>query len=223
METSTAKAIIFDMDGTLIDSEPLHLLAYQELLEQFEHVWTAQDNREFLGRTDFDVCKAMVSKFNLSLTARQLVERKEHVLQELVEKNAHPRPGVLEILNAAAELKVPMAVASSATLATIAFTIDALGIRKYFSTLSSGEEVSSGKPDPAVFLLAAQRLKVPAQNCLVVEDTLNGIKAAKAAGMYCVAVPCEATSHEDHSLADCRLQSLTELNLQNWLKSGVCR
>jgi HAD superfamily hydrolase (TIGR01509 family) len=209
------------MDGTLIDSEPLHLLAYQRLLEPFQISWTEHDNHEFLGRTDLDVCRAMVSKFNLALSARQLVERKEEILRELLSVSAEPRQGVLALLQQAKALRIPIGLASSATMATIEFTVAALHIRSYFATLTSGEEVERGKPDPSVFLLCSSRLQVAPADCLVVEDTLNGIKAAKAAGMHCLVVPCDATRHEDHSLADARLESLSDFDLARWFNSGV--
>jgi beta-phosphoglucomutase-like phosphatase (HAD superfamily) len=105
-----------------------------------------------------------------------------------------------------------MAIASSATLPTINLVVDRLGIREYFKTLTSGDEVTHGKPAPDVFLLAAKRLGIAPENSLVIEDTLNGMKAAKAAGMMCIAIPCEATMHQDHSIADVRMQSLAQIN-----------
>jgi beta-phosphoglucomutase-like phosphatase (HAD superfamily) len=100
---------------------------------------------------------------------------------------------------------------------TIELVVDTLNIRKYFHNLTSGEEVEHGKPAPDVFLLAAKRLNTPPENCLVVEDTYNGLKAARAAGMKCLVVPCEATRHQDHSAADLLLDSLEQFNLQSWL------
>jgi beta-phosphoglucomutase len=215
------RAIVFDMDGTLIDSEPLHLAAYQKLLQESGHEWTAEDNQEFLGRTDLVVCSFIVDKFNLALSAKQLVELKEEILTQLLLKSVTPRPGVLKVLRQACHLEIDMAIASSARMSTIQFVVDALEIRQFFKTFASGEEVLHGKPAPDVFLLAAQRLETEPKNCLVIEDTLNGIRAAKAAGMLCVAVACEATMHEDHSEADLCLKSLDSLEVARWHATGV--
>jgi HAD superfamily hydrolase (TIGR01509 family) len=208
------------MDGTLVDSEPLHLLAYQQLTEKFGGTYTEDDNREFLGRKDADVCRALVARLNINLTAEQVVARKEELLTKLLQ-DAQPRPGVMAVLDKAHNLGIPMAIASSATMPTIELVVDILKIRLYFKSLTSGDEVAHGKPEPDVFLLASQRLQVKAEDCLVIEDTINGIKAAKAAGMTCLAIPCEATRHQDHSQADVQMESLEQLNVDRWFETGV--
>lgn len=212
----TIEALIFDMDGVLIDSEPLHLLAYQKYLSKFDICFTAEDNHEFLGRKDLDCACALVEKHGLQIAPFQFVEQKEEILHELFKTQLQPRPGVFEILEQARGLSLRMAVASSATLPTIELVVDILKIRHYFLSLTSGDEVAHGKPAPDVFLLAAERLGASPERCLVIEDTQNGIKAAKQAGMLCVAIPCEATLHQNHSEADKRLASLHELALSPW-------
>jgi HAD superfamily hydrolase (TIGR01509 family) len=205
------------MDGVLVDSEPLHLLAFQELMRQFGVEFTAEDNHEFLGRTDLSLAQHTAAKHGLKETPENIVQRKEDILARLIKEQAKARPGVMELLETAKQVSLPMAVASSATMQTIELVVDTLNIRKYFHNLTSGEEVEHGKPAPDVFLLAAKRLNTAPENCLVVEDTYNGLKAARAAGMKCLVVPCEATRHQDHSAADLLLDSLEQFNLQSWL------
>lgn len=211
---SGVKALIFDMDGVIVDSEPFHLLAYQEFFQPFAVHYTEEDNREFLGCKDLSMAAILIKRFKLPHTPESMVRCKEQILCRLLKDNSRPRPGLYEVLKEARSLDLPMAVASSATLATIELVVDTLCIRDYFATLTSGDEVSHGKPAPDIFLLAAGRLAVESGYCLVVEDTLNGIRAAKAAGMHCVAIPCEATRHQDHSLADFSLASLEQLDLR---------
>jgi beta-phosphoglucomutase family hydrolase len=207
------RALIFDMDGVIVDSEPLHLIAYQQILARFEIPYTAQDNREFLGKKDIIIADVLINRHGLPHTPHSFVESKENILFDLIKNQGLERPGLRHILDTAIELKLPMAVASSATMPTIQLVVDTLKIRHYFKTLTSGDEVAHGKPAPDVFLLAAQRLGVEPSACLVIEDTLNGVLAAKAAGMQCVAIPCETTMHQDHSLADQRLTRLDEIDL----------
>lgn len=208
------RALIFDMDGVIVDSEPLHLLAYQEYFEQFDIHYTEEHNQEFLGTKDVAMAQILIDRHNLPETPQTLVRAKESILLRLIKEQALARPGLMEILNGAREVWLPMAIASSATLPTIHLVVDHLNIRDYFRTLTSGDEVKNGKPAPDVFLLAAQRLSVEPQHCLVIEDTLNGIRAAKAATMHCIAIPCEATFHQDHSAADLRLKSLAEISIE---------
>lgn len=207
------KAIIFDMDGVLIDSEPLHLTAMQEFLRGMNVDYSEEMNREFLGRKDLLIAEILIQRFSLKLSPHEFVERKEKILQRLLQNQSVARPGVHSLLNAAKNAGIPMAVASSATLAAIQLVMRVLSIREYFLHFCSGEEVEHSKPSPDIFLLAAKRLDLPPDSCMVIEDSLNGLKAAKSAGMFSIAIPCAATAHQDHSIADMNLSSLEELPL----------
>ena len=211
---SGVKGLILDMDGVIVDSEPLHLLAFQELFTRHNISYTAEHNREFLGRKDIVIADILIKRFFLPETAEEFVQNKESILKRLIVEQGIARPGLMKILELAKSLGLPIAVASSATMPTIQLVVDTLKIRPYFVSLTSGDEVEHGKPAPDVFLLAAKRLGIEPRDCLVIEDTLNGIKAAKAAGMHCIGIPCEATMHQDHSLADMQLKSLEEVDLR---------
>lgn len=208
------RGLIFDMDGVIVESEPLHLIAYQRILAQFEVSYTALDNREFLGKKDIVVADTLIKRHGLPHSPDTFVEEKEIILADLIKTEGTARPGLHSILDMARELSLPLGVASSATMPTIQLVVDTLNIRHYFQTLTSGDEVRHGKPAPDVFLLAASRLGVAPDACLVIEDTINGVKAAKAAGMFCIAIPCETTMHQDHAEADMRLLSLDEIDLR---------
>src|SRR5439155_25510893 len=114
----TIKALIFDMDGVLVDSEPLHLLAYQELMQEFGVNYTEEDNKEFLGRTDLYLAQTMADRHGINLPAQEIVLRKEAILARLMKDEAKIRPGVMDLLQTAKSLGLPMAVASSATMPT---------------------------------------------------------------------------------------------------------
>jgi HAD superfamily hydrolase (TIGR01509 family) len=212
------KGLIFDMDGVLIDSEPLHLQAYQEFLKGFGITFSEADNRPFIGRTDLELAEHLISQHALPLDALQLVEKKEEILARSFSTHLKPMPGVIKILLAAQAISLPCAVASSATLPTIKKVTETLDIARYFQTLTSGDEVAHGKPAPDVYLLAAERIGVLPINCLVIEDSFNGVLAAKAAGMKCIAIPCPTTQHQDHTKADKILGTLESLNLDDWCK-----
>lgn len=216
-----ARALIFDMDGVLIDSEPLHLKAYQVLLNSLGRDYTEEDNRQYLGRKDIEIAASLIEKLKLDFTPQKLTDDKEAILERLFKEESKAQPGVLAVLQKGKELSIPMAIASSATLPTIELVVDILSIRHYFHYLTSGDEVPHGKPAPDVYLLAAKRLGVEPFNCLVIEDTANGVKAAKAANMSCIAIACETTRHEDHSHADLRLDTMAEFDVESWYRSGM--
>lgn len=199
------------MDGVLLDSEPFHLLAWQTVLEQFAVQYTALQHQRFLGRKDLFMAAELARAFSLDIEAEPLTQLKQDCYANLLVRNAVPRCGALELLQFCQLIGVPCALASSATRATVELTVSALRFEPYFQVVVSGDEVEHGKPAPDIFLLAARLLGKTPAHCIVIEDTNNGIKAAEAAGMRCIAVPCEATLHEDHSLADERLTSLSEL------------
>ncbi len=215
MQQRQLKAIIFDMDGVLVDSEPMHLQSYQEILAVYGIAYSEEDNREFLGRKDIVILEMLKQRHILERSAEDLLFEKESILARLLQHDSVPRPGLIAVLETAHANGLPMAVASSATLPTIELVVDALGIRGYFKTLTSGDEVAHGKPAPDVYLLAARRLGIDPRQCLAIEDTAAGITAAKAAAMYCVAIPCDATRHQDHFHADLQLNSLEQLDLHS--------
>lgn len=205
----SAKAVVFDMDGVLVDSEPVHFKSCQEFLRPYNVNYSEADHGQFIGTTDEFMWKIYSEKYNIQVDSEQFIQRREEILIGLLKREAVARPGVYELLERLKQREVPIAVASSSSLSTIGVVLEALKIRAYFDVIASGEEVMHGKPAPDVFLLAAERLGLPPADCLVIEDSHNGTKAAKAAGMYCLAVPCDATRNQDLSLADAYAESLS--------------
>ncbi|HEY3068138.1 MAG TPA: HAD family phosphatase [Methylomirabilota bacterium] len=204
-------AVIFDMDGVLVDSEPLHFESTARVLADLGVRFTAEENDRFVGWTDAAMFDALVGRHRLRVPARDLVARKIAFMLELVHERLPTMAGVPDVPRRLAATGYRLAVASSAAPALIRAVVDALELSALFVALVSSEEVPRGKPAPDVFLEAARRLAVPAARCLVVEDSRNGLLAAKAAGMACVAIACATTRHHDFSEADWRLGSLTEL------------
>jgi HAD superfamily hydrolase (TIGR01509 family) len=204
-------AVIFDMDGVLVDSEPMHLDAMREVLRPYRVPYTDRDNAEFFGFTDFEVFRVLRERYGLEADARELTRRRAKLLIRLTRERTVVMPGIPDVPRRLHALGYRLAVASSSALEVIEATVDVLGLVPVFAALVSGLEVGRGKPAPDVFLETARRLGLPPRDCLVVEDSRNGLLAAKAAGMACAAVPCPATRHEDFSEADFRLAALPEL------------
>jgi HAD superfamily hydrolase (TIGR01509 family) len=204
-------AVIFDMDGVLVDSEPLHFESTARLLADFGVRFTEQENDQFLGWTDRAMFDALVDRHQLAVSPGDLAARRLTLILERISRAVPVMPGVPDVPRRLVADGYRLAVASSAARALIRAVLEALKISALFATVVSSEEVARGKPAPDVFLEAARRLEVPPVRCLVVEDSRNGMLAAKAAGMACAAIPCATTRQQDFREATWRLRSLTEL------------
>jgi HAD superfamily hydrolase (TIGR01509 family) len=204
-------AILFDMDGVLMDSEPLHLRATQFALGDRARSYTERDNRAFFGATDAEMFRALRILFDLDASTDDLVRRKREHLVSLVRTEGRALPGVPDVLLWLRASGLRLGLVSASPRPVIDAILDAVRLGGAFETLVSGDEVPRGKPAPDGYLMAARRLAVDPERCFVVEDTRNGVLAAKAAGMAVAAVPGPATSHEDFSTADLILPSLEAL------------
>jgi len=204
-------AIIFDMDGVLMDSEPLHLRATRFALGDRAQSYTERDNQSFFGATDAEMFRVLRILFDLDASTDELVIRKREHLVSLIRTEGRGLPGVPEIPLRFREAGLRLGLVSASVRPVIDAILEALGLSGAFETVVSGDEVARGKPAPDGYLMAARRLAIDPGRCFVVEDTRNGVLAAKAAGMTVAAVPGPTTSHEDFSPADVVLPSLEAL------------
>jgi HAD superfamily hydrolase (TIGR01509 family) len=199
------------MDGVLVDTEPLGYEAMRRVMAACGVGYTEADNEDFLGRTTPESCRILKARHGLSADERDLARQYLAHLLALVRDGARPMPGVPGVLVALADRGYRLALASSAEPELIAANTAALGIARLFEHAVSATEVPRGKPAPDVFLETARRLGAAPPRCLVVEDSRNGLLAARAAGMACAVVPCAATRHQDFGEATYRLDALPDL------------
>ena len=204
-------AIIFDMDGVLVDSEPLGFEAMRRVMARQGIAYTHADNDEFVGRTTLEECQVLTARHRLATDPRELTQAYVDILVGLIREQPRPLPGVPGVLESLRAAGYRMALASSADLAVIAENVSALRLERLFEAIVSGTQVARGKPAPDVFVETARQLRVSPEACLVVEDSRNGLLAAKAAGMTCAVIPCSSTRHQDFSEADHCLQALWDL------------
>ncbi|MEV4123323.1 HAD family phosphatase [Micromonospora sp. NPDC049645] len=180
-------AYLFDCDGTIVDSMPLHYLAWQRALEEWGCEFPEELFYAWGGRPTADIIVELNEQQGLAMPVEAVVERRESYYQELLPQLAAV-PEVLAHIHDA-HRRVPFAVVSGSTRASVTASLDALGLLDRFDVLVCADDYTRAKPDPEAFLLAAEQLGVAPESCLVFEDTDLGIQAATAAGMASVRVP----------------------------------
>ena len=202
MSRSKAKAVIWDMDGVIVDTAPYHLKAWQEVFQKRGVKFTKEDFKRNFGQRNDTIIRNTLGQDIPQSEVNVITGEKENSFRNRVRQRIKPLPGAMNLIKLLAEYRFKMALASSAPIENIQLLITSLGINNYFQAIISGRDVAEGKPSPQGFLLAAQRLGIEPKNCIVIEDAVAGITAAKRAGMNCLAV---TNTHSRQSLAEADL------------------
>jgi beta-phosphoglucomutase len=180
---------IWDVDGTLVDTAEMHFAAWAELAKEIGKPFTRADFAATFGRRNPEIIRALFDAKADDATVADLGGRKEVKYRESATRaGVELLPGAAKLLRGLRDRGWSQAMASSAPRANLEMILDLTATREYFVAVVSAEDTQRGKPDPQVFQLAADRLGVPASRCVVFEDAVAGVQAAKAAGMRCVAV-----------------------------------
>lgn len=184
---SLPAALLFDMDGTLVDNMPFHERTWLAMLaDGGVEIGPDEFHRRAAGRTNPDILREFFGDRLTSDERNRWAERKEARYREEYAPHLRALDGLDQFLAAAHRLGIPLALATSGNAPNIEFVLEGLGIRDLFDATVSGDEVRRGKPDPEMFLTAAERLGVAPQGCIVFEDSLAGVEAARRAGMRTV-------------------------------------
>lgn len=181
------QAVIWDLDGVIIDSADEHRRAWQRLAREEGIVMTDADFWATFGRRNDDIFATIWGEMPPE-RAKELADRKEMYFRELIRESAAPLPGSIELMHGLHEAGFLQALASSTPIENIQLISDVLGLKRYLTVIVSGETVARGKPAPDIFLKAASELHMDPTKCLVIEDAVAGVQAAHAAGMRCIAV-----------------------------------
>ena len=185
------QAIIFDMDGVIVNSEPIHDKASDIVLKKYgiklDKKTDNEINNEFRGCTEKFFWKTFSKRFGLKQNYKDLIKEKQLTYLDLIKKHTEPVQGCSDLIKVL-KTKYKIGLASSSSAKEIDFILTKLKIKKYFDVITSGEFIEKSKPAPDIYLETATKLGVKPKNCLVFEDAVNGVKAAKAAGMKCIAI-----------------------------------
>ena len=206
--------IIFDMDGLMVDSEPMQFRAINDALVPFGVKVEEPEFIDMVGRKAIENFRTIVQEYKLPISAEELNRKKTEAYLQRIKTELEVMPGFFAVLEMFERAGFTTAIASSSPKRDILEVLDILSLTDRFGVIASGDEVKHGKPDPAIFLNALERLEGEAAQYLVLEDTAHGVNAAKAAGMYCIAVPNYYTRTQDFIRADRVLDSLEQLDME---------
>ena len=207
------EAVIFDMDGVLIDSEPLHFEVDQMVLRKLNIHEGKHYLERFVGYTNPAMWQIIKEEFSIEITIEELIDLQMTMkLSYLEQSNFEAIEGINELLEELQSFKVPIAIASSSPRIFIEAVIKKIHIVQYFHDWISGEEVPKSKPEPDVFLKVAELLNVNPERCIVIEDSKSGTIAAKSAGMKCIGYKNVNSGNQDLSKSDLVVDRISELS-----------
>lgn len=207
------KAVIFDVDGLLIDTEPFWRRAHIRVLEKRGYHITAEDVRSKSGKLTAEIIEDWRKQFGWESSQNDIIQHEiEQTVIEAVRSSGRAMPGVERVVSLFKQHNLPMSAASASAPAVLETSLKRINVYDELKIVHSAVHEKRGKPFPDVFLATAKQMNVEPAACLVFEDSLNGVKAAKAANMHCIAVPHESYDKEAFKIADLILPSLDALS-----------
>lgn len=210
------RCVIFDMDGVIIDSEPIHMVCEKEIFRMLEISVTDEEHRSLIGTTDTVMWTRFKDSFNLMQSVKELVDLKQAFYIEYLKSKVNLRPVsyIPELISILHKNGFLLALASSSPHAQIDFILNEFNLRNYFNAVVSGDDVNYGKPNPGIFLKASELVGVSPHCCVVIEDSNNGVMAAKNASMKCLGYKNPNSGNQDLSKADIIIDSFRKLTIE---------
>ncbi|WP_324672123.1 HAD family hydrolase [Hymenobacter sp. GOD-10R] len=210
------RTVIFDMDGVVIDTEPIHHNAFFTHFGELGIDVSDEMYATFLGSSTRNMYQRLKKAFGLNEEVEDLMNRKRELFNKQFDEDTELDllPGVRHLIEDLHQHGVQLVLASSASKATIARVFKRFDLYPYFSHLVSGEDFTESKPNPEIFIHAADLAQTPRNECIVIEDSTNGITAAHAAGIYCVAYASEHSALQDLRLANQVIKHFDELSAE---------
>lgn len=211
------KAVIFDMDGVIIDSEPLHNIAYHNMFEDVNIKVSDALYESLTGKSTLNVCKQVKDIFNLSEAPECLVAIKRKHYEYIFEndKTFDLIDGVLDLIKDYHSNGLTLVLASSASMPNIERIFNRFDLNKYFKAKLSGADLKASKPHPEIFINAVKASGFKTEECIVIEDSTNGIKAANAAGIFSIGFDSVHSKNQDYSKANLVIKDFKEVSYSN--------
>ncbi|PTX61535.1 HAD superfamily hydrolase (TIGR01509 family)/HAD superfamily hydrolase (TIGR01549 family) [Kordia periserrulae] len=207
------QGVLFDMDGVIVDTEPLHHKAYHQMFDEVGIEVSPELYQSFTGQSTINICKRLCDLFDLKQTPESLMYTKRNNFKQLFANDSSLQliDGVLDIIKEYHENELKLVLASSASMMTIDNVFERFNLNQYFIAKFSGADLKQSKPHPEIFEKAAFATGYKRENCMVIEDSTNGIKAANAAGIFCVGYDSKHSKNQDYSIANMVISDFKEI------------
>jgi beta-phosphoglucomutase len=208
------QTVIFDMDGVIVDTEPVHRYAYYKQFEELNIEVTEAMYTSFTGFSTRNTFQTLKEQFQLKHEVEDLIQRKRSIFNDAFDtkEDLELLEGVRTLIEDLHQNGIQLILASSASKVTIDRVFSRFGLHDFFTHVVSGEDFPKSKPHPAIFEHAASLSVAPKESCIVIEDSTNGVKAAKAAGIFCVGYISEHSKDQNLAEADVIINHFKELN-----------
>lgn len=210
------KAIIYDVDGTLVNSEPLHVKAWDETLQLYGHALTDLSHTfqsTMAGKKPIIIAEGMIEELTIDVEPADFLAQKSKRFLELAQQELQPMPGAVESVHRFKDAGYTLGIGTSLDRDYLNLILRRLDVTDIFDVIVTGDQITKGKPDPETYLTVAEQLGVEVEQCVVLEDAATGMASAKAAGMICIAIENKDAVTQDLSVADRVVDSLNQVNL----------
>ena len=209
------KAVIFDMDGVIIDSEPIHFEVDMQTMREFGVNISKDELNKYVGTTNEYMLNDLINKYKIQKSIKEILEYKmELTIRRIKETKINAISGIPELLISLKHNNIKTAIGSSSPKELIITVIEKFQSGKYFDCIVSGDEVKEGKPKPDIYLEVSKRIGVNPEECIVIEDSRNGVLAAKNAGMKCFGFRNVNSGNQDLSKADIIVDSIRNIDIE---------
>ncbi len=207
------RAVLFDHDGTLVDSEPIHYQLWTQVLDRYGVTMSEEVfNSVCAGMPTLANAIDLVKRYDLPVQAENLAEEKHTITKEFLAENAYPlMPGVQKAIQALIEQGLTLAIVTGANQHSVGATVRTYSFDRHFAYVISADDVQKSKPAPDCYLLALEKLGLRPEECLAIEDTEHGLRAASQAGIPCLVLPTELSMNHDFSLATVVVKEMSQV------------